>query len=659
MINKFFFLVALFFTLVLHSQIVINELDADNSGTDNLEFIELKSTIPNFSLDGYVLVFFNGGSAGTSNLSYKAIDLDGYVTDINGIFLIGCSQVSPTPTYIIPSNTIQNGPDAIAIYHANDTDFPLNTVGTTTNLINAIAYSSSSSLSPTVLMNALGITSCEIDNTTSTTISIQLNSNGTYTSTTPNPGQNNDGSGTVLNHITITPSATTITEGTSVNFTFTTENPVTGSNLIIYMTVNNGNFDLLDIDGTLTVAIPVGQTSVTNTLLVVNDAYNEGDEELVLNVQSIPTGYVLNNNFITVRVNESNFDVLPFGTPANPTHGNIVTTAPSGYYSSLEGLSGVALKQELQNIIANPTTVRVHNYDDIWEILKTADQNPENSSQVWLIYTENPRSKLDFQNGSSIVGKWNREHIYCQSRGGYSAGTDYLTPNADGINIYNLTTGADDIGAGVCDAHHIRAVDGQENSSRNNRNYGVDYNGPTTNSTTAWQGDVARACFYMAVRYNGLNVVNGNPTDGIIGQIGDLATLLSWNHTDASDDFEMNRNNYIYTWQKNRNPFIDYPLLADYIWGPHAGEVWHADLATDMNNLSKILVYPNPTKDLFIISGLLDDTVVELYNMLGNKLMKQNVNEQAIVDISNFSSGVYILKITSNGKTSEKKIIKQ
>jgi endonuclease I len=659
MVRKLALAFALLFSILLHSQIVINELDADNPGTDTLEFIELKSTTPNFSLNGYVLVFFNGGSTGTSNLSYKAIDLDGYITDINGIFLIGCSQVSPTPNYIISSNTIQNGPDAIAIYHANDTDFPINTIGTTTNLINALAYSSSSTLLPTTLMTALGITNCGIDNTTGNNISIQFNADGTYTSATPNPGQNNDGSGTVLNHITITPSATTINEGNTITFTFTTETPVTGSNLIMYMSINNGNFDLLDIDGTLTVTIPIGQTSATNTLLVVNDIYNEGDEEMVLNVQSIPTGYVLNNNFITVRVNESHFDVLPFGTPANPTYGNIISTAPIGYYNSLEGLSGVALKQELQNIIANPSVVRVHNYDDIWEILKTADQNPENSNQVWLIYTETPRSKIDLQSGSSVVGKWNREHIYCQSRGGYSAGTDYLTPNADGINNYNPTTGANDIGAGVCDAHHIRAVDGQENSSRNNRNYGVDYNGPSTNPTITWKGDVARACLYMAVRYNGLNVVYGNPTDGIIGQIGDLATLLTWNHTDIADDFEMNRNNYIYTWQKNRNPFIDYPLLADYIWGTHAGEVWHASLSNyDFIN-HRAIIYPNPAKDNFSIVGLSKNSLVSFYTILGAKLFEQKVSDQATFDISNYASGVYILKIQSDGLISEKKIIKE
>ena len=56
------------------SQIVINEIDVDTPGIDNKEFIELKSDIPNFALDGYVLVFFNGSSSGADS-SYFTIDL--------------------------------------------------------------------------------------------------------------------------------------------------------------------------------------------------------------------------------------------------------------------------------------------------------------------------------------------------------------------------------------------------------------------------------------------------------------------------------------------------------------------------------------------------------------------------------------------------------
>ena len=79
-----------------YSQVVINEIDADNPGSDNKEFVELKSSLPNFSLNGYVLVFFNG-QTGAGTLSYYSLDLDGYTTDVNGIFHFGNSQVSPSP----------------------------------------------------------------------------------------------------------------------------------------------------------------------------------------------------------------------------------------------------------------------------------------------------------------------------------------------------------------------------------------------------------------------------------------------------------------------------------------------------------------------------------------------------------------------------------
>lgn len=658
MFNK---LLLFFFCIVFsitNAQVVINELDADTPSTDNLEFIELKSATPNFSLDGYVLVFFNGSTTGLTSISYYALDLDGKTTDINGIIHFGNSQVSPTPKIIFPSATIQNGPDAIGLYLGNASDFPLNTVATATGLIDAIAYSNSTTVQPTTLMSTFGITICTNENQTNlaSTKSIQRKTDGTYEVKTPTPGLNNDGSGIVLTYIAITPSVTSISEGQSFTITFTSSQVVTGSNLVVNFILNNGSFTNADFSGTLSVTIPVGATTGTTTIQVLNDGVNDGDEELSIFIGTIPAGYSLNNNNVMIRVNDVNFTVLPFGTPANPSYGNVTSTAPLGYYSSLEGLSGVALKQALQDIISNPSVVRVHNYDDVWDILKTSDQNPENSNQVWLIYTETPRSKIDLQSGNSNVGKWNREHIYCQSRGGFSTGTDYLTPFSDGITIWTATTGANDIGAGVCDAHHIRAVDGQENSSRNNRNYGVDYNGPIATPTTTWRGDVARACFYMAVRYNGLNVVNGNPPENSIGQIGDLATLLIWNQTDPRDDFEMNRNNYIYTWQLNRNPFIDYPNLVDYVFGANFGQPWFASLSNTDFDLNRVSIYPNPTKDYFIVSGLETASKIELFNTVGSKVFESEFTGEQQFNIE-VTAGIYLAKITADDKFVVRKII--
>ena len=650
-----FLLISLFCTLSSFSQVVINEIDADTPSSDILEFIELKSNTPNFALNGYVLVFFNGGSTSpySGTLSYFAIDLDGYTTDINGIIQFGNPTVSPTPAGTFPITTIQNGPDAVALYLGNATDFPLNTAASSTNVIDAMAYSNSAATQPNALMTILGISICTNENQTSlsSTKSIQRKTDGTYEVKTPTPGLNNDGSGVIFNYVTTTTNLTTITEGESLIITATTSSAVTTTPLVLSFTLNNGSFNSSDFSGNLNITIPVGATTGTSTISILNDGINEGDEELLIDLVAPSVEYNLNNNSIIIRVNDINFSTLPFGTPANPTYGNVTSTAPVGYYASIEGLSGVALKQGLQNIIANPSVVRTHTYGDLAVILKKADQNPVNSNQVWLIYTEEPRSKFDYQTGNSIIGKWNREHIYCQSRGGFA---DATSGTPAGINAWS-PAGPDIIATGHSDAHHIRAVDGQENSSRNNRNYGVDYNGPSGVAGT-WNGDVARALFYMGVRYNGLNVVNGNPVENIIGQIGDLATLLQWNHSDPADDFEMNRNNYIYTWQVNRNPFIDYPNLADYIYGANYGQQWFSTLKVNEVTDTKIVLFPNPAKDQITIAGITSKSDVSIYSLSGQLLFQTSIMGETNIKLD-LASGIYLCKITSDNHAVIKKII--
>ena len=157
MIKKSLFVIPFLWSFFSYSQVVINEIDPDTNSTDVKEFIELKSNIPNFPLDGYVVVFYNAGSTSpySGTASYYSIDLDDLITDVNGILLLGNLQVSPSASYIIPQNTIQNGPDAVAIYLGNASDFPINTLATATNLIDALAYSNSGTTSVTALMSIL------------------------------------------------------------------------------------------------------------------------------------------------------------------------------------------------------------------------------------------------------------------------------------------------------------------------------------------------------------------------------------------------------------------------------------------------------------------------------------------------------------------------
>lgn len=637
-----------------NAQVVINELDADTPSSDQLEFIELKSAVANFPLDGFVLVFYNE----TTTSCYYAYDLDGFSTDINGIAHFGNSQVSPAPAGIISNNKIQNGPDVVALYLGNASDFQFSiqpgTIATPTNMINALAYSSSNT-APTNLMTILGLTVFTNENLTSSiqTHSIQRKNDGSYEVKLPTPGVNNDGSGVILNYISVSIPQASYIEGEIIPITFTTSQPVTGADLIFNFTLDNGNFMVNDFPGTnLTVSIPVGSSTAENTVYLFDDNTDEGDEEMLINIQTLPFGYVANNNSVIIRIYDNDFIVQSYGTPLNPTYGVVTPTIPAGYYDTLEGLSGNSLKQALQEIIANPAVVRAHSYGDIWEILKQADQNPANSNEVWMHYVEAPKAKLDQQVGSSGIGKWVREHVFAQSRGGFSSGT---SSTADGINIW-LPTNANDILSAHADAHHLHAEDGQENILKSNKDFGLDYNGPV-GTQGKWRGDVARALFYMAVRYNGLSLVNGNPSDVTGNKImGDLASLLTWNVTDARDDFEMNRNNYIYTWQMNRNPFVDYPNLADYIFGANYGQPWSATLSSENPSVNSILVYPNPTTDYIIVSGLEGNSKVEIYTITGQLVQETTFDSEIRLNID-LNSGLYLVKVSANNQSITRKII--
>src|SRR4051812_50221274 len=109
-----------------HAVPVINELDANQTGsTDPFEFVELSGPA-NLSLNGLVVVFFNGAT----DTSYRSFDLDGFQLGPTGYFLIGNVGVIPTPDIIFPDTTLQNGADAVALYNANGTDFPNGTAVT-------------------------------------------------------------------------------------------------------------------------------------------------------------------------------------------------------------------------------------------------------------------------------------------------------------------------------------------------------------------------------------------------------------------------------------------------------------------------------------------------------------------------------------------------
>lgn len=654
------FLLFIFLALLvnpLFSQVVINELDCDTPGTDDMEFVELLSETPNFSLDGYVLVFFNGSTSGM-NSSYFTIDLDGYVTDVNGLLLIGSNSVSPVPQLLISENVIQNGADAVAIYQANDFDFLEGTVATITNLIDVLIYDTADSDDLDLIdifndhpdfVDIEQINEGSSNNTNSIQRFEDMSGNVTYMSTTPTPRQLNDGSGIVFNGISISVAQSEYNEDENFDITFTSETNVT-ENLNFDILLNNQGFNSSDFTGNTSITIPMGQNTASTTITLIDDSDDEGDEVTRIRFVSLPIPYVQLNDNIEIRIVDNDFTTASFGTPLNPTYGIVASTQPNGYYDSLHNLADSELRQALQDIIAEEGVVRAQTYADIIDILKEADQNPENSNQVWLVYTEQGRPKLDFQTGSVSTGKWNREHTYPRSRGGFfDIDEDDI---ADGKNVFWNTT-ADSLRHGNSDAHALRVVDGPENSSRGNQHYGQ-YTGPNA-TQGSFYGDVARSVLYMEIRFNGLQVVNGFPENGP-GELGDLATLLDWHRNDPPDDYEMNRNNVVYTWQFNRNPFIDQPDLVEYIWGTEVGMDWDQGLSVSEFDISRIQVFPNPTSNRIFIKGLHSDTIMDVLSIEGRKIKTFNLQNDTSIDLE-LSSGVYVLKLYSNDKQVVKKII--
>ena len=635
------------------AQVSINELDADTPSTDTMEFIELLTATPSASLNGYVIVLFNGSTSGGDS-SYFALDLDGLTSDVNGILLIGSNDVSPVPDFILFDNTIQNGADAAAVYQGNASDFPDGTLATTNNLVDALVYDTNDA-DDTGLLALLGLTEQinEGGNGSSTINSIQSDGMGGYNVTIPTPGALNDGSGVQFIGVGYSVAQTMYEEGAAIDIVFTTDEATT-EDLVFDFTVTNGAFNTADYTGSTTVTIVSGTDTATKTIQTVDDAIDEGDEVMKITFGPLPVGYKRLNDNTEVRIVDNDFTMAAWGTPLDPTFDQVNSTAPNGYYDPIDGLADAALVQSIQDIIADPSVVRSQTYSDVIDILKEADQHPLNSNQVWLLYTEQPRPKLDFQtSGGSSVGLWNREHTYPRSRGGFDdIEADEI---ADGIDVW-VSTKADSLRHANSDGHGIRATDGPENSSRGNQDYG-EYSGPSGN-LGSWKGDVARSIFFLTIRYNGLEVVAGDPDNSTVGELGDLDILLDWHRNDPPDDYEMNRNNVVYEWQFNRNPFIDEPDLAEYIWGTNIGDTWMNSLSVADAALAQIKLYPNPSQGQFVIAAGDQEGQLDIYNSLGQQMHSQAFEGTTEVDAA-LSSGMYMIRLeTATGVTTRRLLVR-
>ena len=245
------------------------------------------------------------------------------------------------------------------------------------------------------------------------------------------------------------------------------------------------------------------------------------------------------------------------------------------YYANATG-TGAVLKSQLYNIIK--TGHSPLSYDELWEAFESTDATT--AGYVWDMYSDVPGGYPPYLyvfeddqcgNYNSEGDCFNREHSWPASWFG------------DASPMYT-------------DLFHLVPTDGYVNNQRSNFIYAKvstpsftslngskrgssatpGYSGTVFEPIDAYKGDFARAYFYMVTRYE--NLVPSWASNAVVSAILEpntypafeswyLNMLAEWHENDPVSAKEIARNNEVYVWQGNRNPFIDHPEWVYSIWG--------------------------------------------------------------------------------------------
>lgn len=249
-------------------------------------------------------------------------------------------------------------------------------------------------------------------------------------------------------------------------------------------------------------------------------------------------------------------------------------TPPSGYYAGVNTSSPAWLRQTLHNAIQHHTRL---SDSQTWAVLEAADQDPSNSTRVLDVYKNTSYPK---QGGGG--SGYNREHTWPASFGFPKPGaSNYPDTDCHGLFLsdisYNSTRSNKPYRNcnGAC--NEAATLNGGTGVYPGNSNWEAGFGAFGTWET--WlgrRGDVARAVFYMDVRYDGSphavgvsepdliltdcqSLIQTTTSNASAAYMGYLSVLLQWHQQDPVDAKECARNEVVFAAQGNRNPFIDHP----------------------------------------------------------------------------------------------------
>lgn len=339
----------------------------------------------------------------------------------------------------------------------------------------------------------------------------------------------------------------------------------------------------------------------------------------------------------------------------------LAAAVPAGYYNLAEGKTEAALKTQLC-VIAGPHTERT--YADLWTDFQTTDKRAD--GKVWDMYSNcnfTFGTNQDSGSGGTVECQfYNREHSFPKSW--FNSVTPMYT---DLFHLYPTDKFVNNQRGNDAFGETTNPTSTFGNGSKVGTSSFAGYSGVVFEPTDEYKGDFARTYFYMVTAYDdkvaGWNATAGtNASPHLDGtkypalNTWSVALLLKWSRQDPVSAKETNRNEAVYGIQHNRNPFIDHPELAEYIWGVHKGEPWSLTAGIDQLKIN-FSISPNPVQNELTVQSDEANLSYAIYNLNGQLLKENQLNISKSISVNQLGKGMYLIQLKSGTRKTIQKFI--
>lgn len=314
---------------------------------------------------------------------------------------------------------------------------------------------------------------------------------------------------------------------------------------------------------------------------------------------------------------------------------SLAAEIPAGYYSSVSGKRGAELKTALHKLLYNHT--EVSSYNNLPNYFRKTDVYPpgnERYGQWWDMYSNIPFYTNSFSG-------LNREHSFPKSWWGGTTSTpayvdlNHLYPSEAAANMAKSNFPLGEVSGKPTFENGITTVGaptaGQGGGART-----------VFEPADEYKGDFARTYFYMVTCYQNLTWkytwMMSNNTYPTLNTWA-INLLLKWHREDKVSQKELDRNEQVYKVQANRNPFIDYPELAEYLWGDKKGEAFIPGGETLGD---PVLI--TPVQDMALEFG---ETVVNDPAVASLQIRGENIKTNPELTLSGIDKGMFSVEVSS------------